>query len=212
MKNIEKIINIIFSIFISLSIMLLCINIVLNFRELYYFDIDYLKITDRVNISKEEMILNYDYLVDYNLGKVDKEFEMPTIKSSKNGKIHFEEVRELFSRVNILLINCLLISIVGINRNIKQRNVKILKYISIDLILMPLTLLSLIFIDFDKTFVLFHEVFFDNDYWVFDSNLDPVIEILPKGFFMHCAVLVLSLILFSSMIVYLIYKKLKKNS
>ena len=35
-------------------------------------------------------------MIDYNLSKDDREFELPTIKSSNQGKIHFEEVRDIF--------------------------------------------------------------------------------------------------------------------
>ena len=85
----NKVTNFLYSIFISISIIILCINFTLRFKELYYFDIDYLDIESISNLSKEEIILNYDYLIDYNLG-YEKEFHMPTIKYSEEVKIHFE--------------------------------------------------------------------------------------------------------------------------
>ena len=45
-------------------------------------------------------------------------------------------------------------------------------------------------IDFQRMFLLFHRVFFSNDYWIFDPDADEIINILPEQFFMHCALIV----------------------
>ena len=37
--------------------------------------------------------------------------------------------------------------------------------------------------DFNKVFTLFHEVFFDNDLWIFDPAKDYMIRMLPEGLF-----------------------------
>ena len=67
-------------------------------------------------------------------------------------------------------------------------------------------------IDFDTTFLIFHRLFFDNDYWLFDPITDPVINILPSAFFLHCAILIIAVILLGSLVMYLVYLHLKKHS
>ena len=37
--------------------------------------------------------------------------------------------------------------------------------------------------NFDAIFLLFHELFFDNDLWIFDPNTDYMIRMLPEGLF-----------------------------
>ena len=39
-------------------------------------------------------------------------------------------------------------------------------------------------IDFNSVFVQFHNIFFDNDLWLFDPAEDFMIRMLPKVFFM----------------------------
>lgn len=68
-----------------------------------------------------------------------------------------------------------------------------------------------IIIDFDSSFVVFHEILFDNDYWIFDPVLDPVINILPAEFFMNSGLMILGLILASSIIIQSIYRFLKRK-
>lgn len=206
----SKFINFFCSIFISIGIIILCVNFTLRFKELYYFDIDYLDIESKSNLSKEEIILNYDYLIDYNLG-YEEDFHMPTIKYSKEGKIHFEEVRDIFIKLKQLFVFCSVVGIIGIYKNIKEKNINFIKYISLSLFLLPIVLFVPISLNFEKSFVIFHKIFFRNDYWIFDPKLDPVINILPAEFFLHCGIMILSLIFLSSILLYFIYRFLKNK-
>lgn len=38
-------------------------------------------------------------------------------------------------------------------------------------------------LNFSECFVIFHEIFFDNDLWIFDARTDYMIRMLPEGFF-----------------------------
>lgn len=38
-------------------------------------------------------------------------------------------------------------------------------------------------LDFNRVFVLFHQIFFDNDLWIFDPATDYMIRMLPEGLF-----------------------------
>ena len=81
-KKMKKTMNLIFCIFFSLLIIGSSTMITVGFKQLYYFDINYLKISEQNNLTKEEIKRNYDYMIDYNLNKISGEFELPTIKSS----------------------------------------------------------------------------------------------------------------------------------
>lgn len=207
----KKILNVIFSICFSIFIITTAINFTVSFKQLYYYDIDKLNIPKLSNLSKEEIKLNYDYLIEYNLSKNVDEFEMPTIKSSNQGKIHFEEVRDIFQNVNKISRICLIISLIGIIIGIKNKDIKILNYTSKALIIIPLVLAIPMIINFEDTFVIFHKLMFSNDYWIFDPRLDPVINILPEEFFFHAGIMILGIVLAVSIILYTIYKFISKK-
>ena len=38
--------------------------------------------------------------------------------------------------------------------------------------------------DFEKYFIIFHHIFFNNDLWMLDPTTDNLINIVPQGFFM----------------------------
>lgn len=207
----KKFINIIFSIIFSVLIISLIIKFTVGFKQLYYFDIDYLNIPMSSGLSKEEIKKNYDYMIDYNLGKENKEFELPSIKSSKDGKFHFEEVRDIFQNIDKVLNISILLSILGIVINLINKNIEIFKTTSKALITIPIISMLPLIVNFQGSFVLFHKIMFDNDYWIFDPDLDPVITILPEQFFFHAGIMILLLIIIASLINYLIYRILKRE-
>ncbi len=206
-KKMKKTMNLIFCIFFSLLIIGSSTMITVGFKQLYYFDINYLNISEQNNLTKEEIKINYDYMIDYNLNKISGEFDLPTIKSSPEGKVHFEEVKEIIQNVIKLLIVSLIITIIGIIANLKNNNIEFLNITSKLVIILPILVSIPMLINFDKTFVAFHELMFDNDYWIFDPSKDPVINILPQEFFFHAGLFIVMLILLSSVILHIIYKR-----
>ncbi|HFL3606897.1 TPA: TIGR01906 family membrane protein [Clostridioides difficile] len=208
----KKFLNVLFSICISIVIIVGVINFTVGFKQLYYFDIDYLNISELSGLSKDDIKLNYDYLIDYNLNKNVSEFKLPTLKSSPQGKIHFEEVRNIFQNINKLAKLLLVVSLLGIILSVKNKNIKILKTTSITLIIMPLLLTVPILLNFEKSFIIFHKLLFRNDYWIFNPDLDPVINILPEEFFFHSGMMILILILLVSIVLFVMYKLCKSLS
>ncbi|HBF0842914.1 TIGR01906 family membrane protein [Clostridioides difficile] len=208
----KKFLNVLCSVCISIVIIVGVINFTVGFKQLYYFDIDYLNISELSGLSKDDIKLNYDYLIDYNLNKNVSEFKLPTLKSSPQGKTHFEEVRNIFQNINKLAKLLLVVSLVGIILSVKNKNIKILKTISITLIIMPLLLTVPILLNFEKSFIIFHKLLFRNDYWIFNPDLDPVINMLPEEFFFHSGMMILILILLVSILLFVMYKLCKSLS
>ncbi|MGL4796558.1 MAG: TIGR01906 family membrane protein, partial [Paraclostridium sp.] len=202
----KKVINLLFSIIFSLAIITGAIKFTVGFKQLYYWDINKLNISEYTNMTEDELKRNYDYLIEYNVSRNNLEFELPTLKSSPQGKIHFEEVRDIFQNVNKLFFITCIISLVGIYINKKNNNIEILKSSGIILITMPIVLTIPIALNFQQSFVIFHKLLFENDYWIFDPNLDPVINMLPEQFFFHCGMLILLIILIASGSMLMAYK------
>lgn len=184
----------------------------LNFRPLYYFDINHLNISETSGYPVSEIRENYDVLIDYNSILGPDTLEFPTLAMSDSGRIHFEEVKVIFVAVQILCVVTLILSIAGILWQRTKKDVRYLKYTSILAIAIPAVLGILIGLNWDQFFVTFHHIFFNNDYWIFSPSTDPVITILPDTFFLHCAVMILGLVVLGSVLCFVIYKSLKKRS
>lgn len=191
--------NILTSICLALFIISASVTITLNFRPLYYHDISSLKIEESSGYSKKVIKKNYDALIDYNQFFHSKKLKL-TMPMSKEGRIHFSEVKRIFVAVEIMCIITLILSIFLIHHQIQQGHTQFLKTASIISLLLPAIAGIFTFINWDFTFVLFHKIMFRNDYWLFDEATDPVITILPDAFFLHCAIMIFLLILLGSLL------------
>ena len=122
----KRLLNIFIS--FSLAIFIISSSVILGLKckSLYYYDVKNLNISSISGFSENEIKLNYDYLIDYNLNKNVGEFNLPTIKYSEEGKIHFEEVRNIFQMIKKVFYISGAISILGIIISIKNKNIKIL--------------------------------------------------------------------------------------
>lgn len=207
----KRLLNILIS--FSLAIFIISGSVILGLRSksLYYYDVKKLNISEMSGFTEEEIKLNYDYLIDYNLNKNVEEFHLPTIKYSKEGKIHFEEVRNIFQIVKNVFYISGLISVLGIILSIKNKNIKFLNTASIMTILLPIITAIPLMINFNYFFIKFHEAVFSNDYWIFDPSIDPVINMLPQDVFFHIGIFILSIILMISILLQISYRVLNKR-
>lgn len=186
----------------------------LAFRPLYYQDMKKLNIAETSGYSVEEIRENYDALIDYNMAWKDGDLSFPTLPMSETGKIHFEEVKEIFDIFKYLAVFGGIVGVAGIVFMARKKEYRYLKMTAIVSCGLPVVLGILVALFWDKVFVIFHELFFNNDYWIFDSSTDPVITILPDEFFMHCALLIFGGVLFGAMlctVIYLVVRKCARN-
>lgn len=80
-------------------------------------------------------------------------------------------------------------------------------------------LIAAIALNFDKAFVTFHKIFFDNDLWILNPQTDMLINIVPQQFFIDISILIgkifgiLMILIFSMAIITecVIIKKLIKK-
>ncbi|MEG2246164.1 MAG: TIGR01906 family membrane protein [Peptostreptococcaceae bacterium] len=207
----KRILDLFFSLVISVFIITSVIKFTVNFKQLYYFDIEYLNIPMISDMTNKDIKLNYDYLIEYNTKSSDSDFKLPTLKSSTQGKIHFEEVRDIFVNINKINFIMLIFSAIGIYFGFIKKDIEILKYSSVTLITIPLILITPIILNFEKSFEIFHKLLFSNDYWIFDPSLDPVINMLPGEFFLHSGIMILGLILMFSIVMIISYNKIKNK-
>ena len=182
-----------------------------SIKPLYYFDIHYLNIDSYVGMPIETIQKNYDILIHYQSLFYQGSLILPDFPMSSTGVIHFEEVKRIFECLQVLCIITGIPSGILLYQCLHEKEYRALKYTSIFTIIIPTVIGLLASIDFDQAFVIFHKIFFRNDYWIFDRFRDPVINILPQDFFMHCFMMAIILILCMSGICYGYYRYQEKR-
>lgn len=209
----RKILSFLLAVCIFLFLTGTSVFVTLAFRPLYYHDIRSMDIPKKSGFSEKVIRENYDALIDYNLPIADGKLIFPSFPMSKTAEIHFEEVKDIFDCFKFTAIFAAVVAAVGIAISVKKREYLFLKYTAVVSIGIPVVLGGLTAAFWDKVFILFHELVFDNDYWMFDPDTDPIITILPDEFFEHCALMIVSSVAAGALVCLILYFILgrKKN-
>lgn len=175
----------------------------LNLRFLYYYNIPKIQALNE-EYSGSLIKSNYDILIDYLNPFYRGKLRLDGLAMSPQGEFHFEEVKVIFDLVFILFLVMLFLSILIFIRKRKEKDYRYMKYTALLTFIIPVILGIPFLIDFSRSFVIFHEIAFSNDYWIFDPRIDPVIRILPEWFFMQSAFLILIIMAFAALLFYLV--------
>ena len=118
---------------------------------------------------------------------------------NEQDRFHMGEVRDLFlggfalRTGSVVILIAAVILLVLIKADLKKILPKAYE-ITVGIFIGLLAFFGIaIAINFDRCFVIFHEIFFDNDLWMFDPATDYMIRMLPEGFFFDMTVRICSI-------------------
>lgn len=189
----------------------LAVGLLLSGNWLYESEIGRLNIEQSSGLPKEVILENYSAVTRFLSPFYSGEFEMPSLAWSPSGAQHFEEVKTIVLWLYGVGLACFaaIASIFLLLR--KKLGRRSYLATAITTLALPLLIGVGIALDFDGFFVLFHKIFFNNDYWVFNPAADPVITILPSDYFMHCAIFIALLWAVGSIVFFLLFLRRKKR-
>ncbi|MDN6003417.1 MAG: TIGR01906 family membrane protein [Enterococcus sp.] len=195
-----------------LTLLTLAITLTINARWLYQLDIRHLGLLDYTTLSEKELLHNFDQLMRYlNLPWVET-LKMTDFPVSVNGALHFYEVKRLFLVNYGVLLVTVIPSIVYVRHLNKQQRLWTMIQPFRIAVVVPIVIAFLMAVNFDRFFVLFHGVFFNNDAWIFNPATDPIINVLPETFFLHSFILFFVLLeIFYLLPIYFGKRALKKE-
>lgn len=162
-----------------------------------FYEREYKKyqVADSLNMTMDNIMDVTDQMMAYLIGNkaelsviTDVDGETQDFFNEQD-RFHMGEVKDLFlgglKIRNIMLVAVLLILILLAAR--KADLIKLLPrayFVTLGITgVITVVLGGLFASDFDKYFCIFHEIFFDNDQWMFDPATDYMIRMLPEGFF-----------------------------
>ncbi|WFR58243.1 TIGR01906 family membrane protein [Anaerocolumna sp. AGMB13025] len=183
-----------------------------NFRFIYYYDISHLKIAETSGIDRQVIIENYDTLIDYNSPFFKGDLKFPTLAASASGLQHFKEVKNIFVSFYYVGFASLIAVIIIILYKMRKKDRSYLLVSSITVLVLPAVTALGCAINFDAAFVIFHKIFFRNNYWLFDPVTDPVITILPDTFFLHELIVIIAFVVIGSVVLFLLSRKKGRRS
>ncbi len=168
-------------------------------RWLYYLDIRLLNIPKLSGMSEDVIRLNYSALMDYCQVFFRGQLVFPTLPMSQEAAIHFADCKRIFDVIQITSAGSLLLTLVMALR-LRRGEKRWVKAAGLMCLILPVVFGCAVAFFWDRFFIVFHELVFSNDYWLFDPVTDPVILMLPDTYFLHCAVGILILVFLGAMI------------
>lgn len=178
-------------------------------RPFYYAHIDPMGLPEATGLTREEIKTAFDEMLDYCLG--GEEFSTGVLAWSESGKSHFTDVRALFlldlwvlaGAAAAMAVTLILSRLAGRGPGrMLGRGFPFWAGAGLGGVFIIVGALAAT--DFDRAFVVFHSLFFPGkDNWIFDPRTDEIINILPQDFFMHCAILILGILILGCLVLIL---------
>ena len=200
-------------------------SFVINLPLLYEYGFERYEISEYTGIDKSELMSAANQIRNY----FNNDKEWITIQVTKNNIffpnlfnskeiLHMKDVKQLinlvffYQKISVLLIIVItfftllfgsLYSLNNLLHSISRGGILTL------LIFGALVMGSLF--GFDKLFIYFHEISFNNDFWILDPRTDYLIAMFPQGFFFDTTMLIGFLIILFAILVWLIPQKIGRN-
>lgn len=194
---------------ISMIIFVITLSIAVTiwFIPLYQITIQTQNIPESLGLTYDKLMDNYYALLQYLHFPWIQELNLPDFISSENGLLHFFEVKLLFYLNYSVLLIAFVSTFFYLKFVKKTGRIWVLIKPFFFASLIPPVLLFFLAVNFDSMFVSFHQIFFNNDAWIFNPATDPIINALPQDFFMYCFILFFILIETSFILGYQISKR-----
>lgn len=198
-KKYSWLFTIIMTITLALFILSASISVPLVCRPFYYAHIDGLHLPEETGYTKAEIKEAFDEMMDFCMK--GEPFGTGVMKWSEEGKAHFEDCAVLFHLDLWILRNTAAILIalaffsLGGWRPKRLWNRGPFFWSGCGLIGAFALITGWAALDFYRAFVMFHKIFFPGkSNWLFDYDVDQIINVLPEVFFRNCAILVVGLL------------------
>ena len=197
----QKLLAVAQAVLTALTVLSGAIALPILFRPFFYWHIEPMELTKLAGISGQQVKDAYNAMMDFCIGLTDT-FSTGALPFSEEGMAHFVDVKKLFVLdLRVLACGLVLLGAVALLR--RKAPKKLLGHTpgfwgAVGLAAVFLVIGGLAALDFDRAFVVFHQLFFPGkSNWLFDGRTDPIIYMLPAEVFRNCALLILAGILVS---------------
>lgn len=165
--------------------------------EYRFYEKEYTKyhVTDALNMELKDVMKVTDYMMDYLIGKEEELSIVIKVDGrtqdffNEQDRFHMGEVKDLFlgglklRNICLLLVFLIMMGLIVLKMDWRRLVPKAFFRVLILLTVLGVLLGIAFTVDFTRCFTIFHEIFFDNDLWMFNPGEDYMIRMLPEGFF-----------------------------
>ncbi len=165
--------------------------------EYKFYEREYEKyqVTEALNMEMEDVMDVTEKMMAYLIGGREELSVITWVDGkeqdffNEQDRLHMADVKELFlgglalRRVSLIFCIALIALLFFMKADLKRLLPRAYLFALSICGVLTAALGVLFSMDFTKYFVIFHEIFFTNDLWLFDAETDYMIRMLPEGFF-----------------------------
>jgi len=190
---------------LSLLVLIVCQSVIIPtfFMPFFTWQYDRLNVAETIQMSDDELMRVTAELLDYMRGRRDSIDDVYAVVAGEERRFfsdieirHMVDVRELYDMLFIVrdvaffLMVALVLGMVLIRCEVLQMLARCTREVLAGFLIFTLITAGIVAIDFNRAFVIFHHIFFDNDYWILDPRVDLLINMVPIYFFIHIAIFI----------------------
>lgn len=171
-------------------------------RDYKFYEKEYVKynVTEDLGMDLADVMEVTEHMMAYLRGNAAELSIMTNVDGTyqdffnEQDRFHMGEVKELFlgglklERI-LALFGAILLLIAGWPGKKREGIVTNSIFIALGIFFGSFAVIgTFCAVNFSKVFEVFHEIFFDNDLWLFDPATDYMIRMLPEGFFLDMVI------------------------
>lgn len=195
---------------ITISVALIIIFLISSFEIAMYVDFSFYRkeyekynILSELDMEMDDVMYVTEEMMAYLRGDRDRLSVITVVDGEKQdffneqNRFHMWEVQKLFigglnlrkMAVSVMAIGIfLLVFCLKRQEALTYKNINLIlckgyQRVTAILAVLIVGILATVIIDFDAAFTVFHKLFFDNEFWLFDPAKDYMIRMLPQGLF-----------------------------
>jgi len=170
-----------------------------------------LDVAEVIQIEKDELMRVTTELLDYMRNRRDSLEDIYAIVAGEERRFFSDiEIRHMIDVLHLYNVAFLIRNIAFFLLIALVLGMALLKYATLNILarccrevlagflILSAILVGVIALDFNRAFNIFHDIFFNNDYWILDPSVDLLINMVPLEFFIHISVFIALLLLIPS--------------
>jgi integral membrane protein (TIGR01906 family) len=185
-------------------------------RRIYPLYKDYKVDRLYMNIERDELMKVTRHMLDYMKGKNDDmriDAVVAGVKApffSERSVRHMVDVKKLFMggfflrNIALVALVVTILALMALKANALRVIAKSFRVTVVSFAVLVTALIVVATLNFEKAFVQFHHMFFDNDLWMLNGYQDLLVDMVPLGFFIDICIFIVSLLLLSLIVLFVV--------
>jgi len=202
-----------YSVAICLLLIIISQSIIFPTFHMPFFRWQYnrLNVAETVQMEKDELMRVTTELLDYMRNRRESLEDIYAIVAGEERRffsdieirhmidvLHLYNVAFLIRNIAFFLLIALILGMALLKYAVLSILARCCREVLAGFLILSAILVGAIALDFNRAFNIFHDIFFNNDYWILDPRVDLLINMVPLGFFIHISIFIALLLLLPS--------------